>query len=81
MDWEGSFDYLSGSPLTYSDWIFEDETGCIYVSAHSVWPDLDPYDDNGTPLRIIARVTSTLDDGFTSNDDCFQPYLECERIL
>ena len=80
--WSGDCEY--GAPLTYSDWMLEDETGCIYVSAWSEGqPNLSPpeEEDLDTPLEVIALVTTTLDDEYSWNDNMpFQPYLESQRV-
>ena len=82
MGWGGSCEY--GAPVTYSDWMLEDQIGCIYVSALSEGqPNLFPFEeeDLGTPLKVIALVTTTSDDDYPSNDDMpFQPYLESRQV-
>jgi len=80
--WSGDCEY--GAPVTYSDWMLEDETGCIYVSAWSEGqPNLSPpeEEDLDTTLEVIALVTTTLDDEYSWNDNMpFQPYLESQRV-
>ncbi len=59
----------SGPPVTRSDWVVRDETGCIYITGKSA--GLDPDKDIGTLLEVRGTVRVT-DDG--------APYIEAEAI-
>jgi hypothetical protein len=82
MGWCGDCEYAA--PVTYSDWMLQDETGCIYVSA---WSEAQPNlsaceeEDLGTSLEMIALVTTTLDDDYPWNDGVpSQPYVESQTV-
>jgi hypothetical protein len=59
----------TGPPVTRSDWVIRDDTGCIYVTGKM--PDLDPDEDIGTPLEVEGTVRVT---------DKGSPYIEAETI-
>ena len=56
-------------PVSRSDWLVEDATGCIYVNGKI--PQLDPVEDIGTPVEVKGMVRVT-DEGV--------PYIEAESI-
>ena len=75
---------FTGPPRTRSDWIVADDTGWIYVDAHSPGGcHLSPWDpkDRGKRLRIIAEVR--IAEIKTHGGTLRVPYLyalECELL-
>lgn len=45
-----------GPPVTRSDWVLSDATGCIYVTGPI---NLDPKENVGTKIAVIGRVQKT----------------------
>lgn len=56
--WKGKCE--SSKPLTRSDWILEDETGCIYVTG-KVPPDLSPMAPKGEQILVTGTVQTGPD--------------------
>jgi len=58
-------------PKTRSDWIVADNTGWIYVVAGNVEPNLDPINDIGKDISVLAIVRVKI---LSNNNLC--PYLD-----
>jgi len=64
--WKGGF---GGPPVTRSDWLVQDTTGWLYVTAKP--SGLDPLTDVGHPIKVTGLVRMTKDG---------EPYLYAQEI-